>query len=131
MDQPTFIQSIYDFNQRYYEAIIVTAESTGRCVFENKHSIWTYAYLYFPTFDEIFGSSNLLISGGADNSSSKYFDYVLEANLQYYLVISIDFINDTLPFMIAVRSLGTVSLTKAPGKNLIYHLTLEKVQRLY
>ena len=101
----------------FYEQIKVTTAVAGNFMFLSESSINIYGLLYYPTFNATSPSSNLLAFD--DESGGKgqfFFQYHLEANQQYYLVISTRQEYRIDKFIVHVRGPVSVNLTRLPCK---------------
>lgn len=104
----------------YYEAIHVTASTTGTYIIQSYSSMDTYGFIYTGTFDPSNTPSNLFMynDDGAGNNQFQ-FTVILEAGMTYILVVSTFGQYATGAFSITAKGPGTFTYNNIAAQKLV------------
>lgn len=106
-----------DDQSHLYDGILLTTNTSGVYTFRSLDEFGSAGLLYYPTFNAFDSSSNM-IAGDYDDRIVQGFDFIysLEANQQYYLIVTNRRGNETGSFNATIRGASPVQYTRLDCK---------------
>lgn len=96
----------------------MNASISGNYTLRSRSPMDSVVYLYYPSFDQMWPSLNLIITGDLTGVNPPHrIRYFFDANIVYYLVVTPFSSGSVGLFDLAIIGQGAVNITEIPSKD--------------